>query len=445
MTRSVIDPNPPTTWLDSKTGQLCFCAAWEQALASYGDVVAWWRLGKPISYRMLNDLAVAFETPSSPVWIDGAEIDWLVQAIASWLRGKVVIFYDGARSRPNLSAAEIDALPAGIHAIYFTSGTTGKPKAVVRSTDFALREAWAYVQDIALPKGSRAVSFVRPWFGALTKHNLGMLLSGTAQVFAQATDVADDKANVLYCTPSQALALRGDSSWEVISLTGELVSDHHRQHLCAMLAPGGQVLDAFGSTECGVIARRWLDRAALAETLDSFAGEVLPGKSVTVDKQKRLSVTLFDNRRVFTGDLAALRNGKLELLGRSTALRKVHGVWHDSTPVLRALRNHPDITHVELAPEGTDQQQLIVRVACPETLALANLESWLLENISDLCLFPVIECFHSEPTLGPTGKRQFCGTPSRVSKARSKAVLVADIVLEHLPLPDDSPIKKNEF
>ena len=46
-------------------------------VASCGDDVAWWRLGKPISYRTLHDLAVACETPSSPVWIDGAEIDWL--------------------------------------------------------------------------------------------------------------------------------------------------------------------------------------------------------------------------------------------------------------------------------------------------------------------------------------------------------------------------------
>jgi len=445
VTKPVIDPTPPKAWYDPTTGQLCFRAAWEQAVASYGDDVAWWRLGKPITYRTLHDLALACETPSSPVWIDGYEIDWLVQALASWLRDKAVVFYDSARLRPNLSATEIDALPPGTHAIYFTSGTTGTPKAIVRSTAFALREAWAYAQDLAVPQGSRALALVYPWFGALTKHNLGMLLSGTAQVFAQATDAVDVKANVLYCTPSQALALRGDPTWDLISLTGEPISDHHRQHLCAMLTPDGRVLDAFGSTECGVIARRWLDRAALAETLDSFAGEVLPGKSVTVDKQKRLSVTLFDNRRFFTGDLAALGHGKLKLLGRSTALRKIHGIWHDSTPVLKALRNHPDIAHVALAPKGTEQQQLIVRVACPATLALANLESWLLENVSDLCLFPVIECFHSEPTLGPTGKRQFCGTPSRVSKARSMAVLVADIVLGQLPLPDSSPIRKTTF
>lgn len=445
MTRSEFNPNPPITWCDPITGQLCFRAAWEQAVASYGDTIAWWRFGKPISYRLLNNLALACETLSSPVWIDGNDADWLVQALASWLRGKVVVFYDGTGSKPNLSPAEIDALPADTHAIYFTSGTTGSPKAVVRSTAFALREAWAYAQDLAVPQGARAHALVRPWFGALTKHNLGMLLSGIAQVFAQSTDVVDEKATVLYCTPSQALAISGDASWEVISLTGELVSDHHRQHLAAMLTPHGRVLDALGSTECGVIARRWLDKAALLEKLDTFLGYVLPGKSVSVDQQKRLSVTLFDNRCFFTGDLAALQDEKLELLGRATALRKVHGVWHDSTPLLRALRSHPDIAHVALAPEVSDQQQLIVRVACPETLTLSKLESWLLENISDLWLFPIFECFHAEMTLGPTGKRQLSGAPTRVSSARSMPVLVADVVLGQLPLPDDSPIKNASF
>ena len=445
MTLLTITPDLPQAWYDKLSGQPCFRAAWAATVARYGEVTAWWRDGEPISYRTLHEWAIALQTSSSPVWIDGNHTDWLAQALACWLEGKAVLFYDGTCSRPALSPRQAASLPTGTHAIYFTSGTTGEPKPVVRSTTFALREAWAYAQDLSLPSGRTAVALVRPWFGALTKHSLGMLLSGTAQAFAKSSNLADSDASVLYCTPSQAQRIGAVQRWDVISLTGEPVSNQHRKGLSDMLAPNGWILDALGSTECGVIARRWINPDSLSRELGNFVGEVLPGKLVSVDEDKRLTVTLFEGTPLFTGDLAVLRDRKIELLGRASALRKAHGVWYDSTPLLRALRVHPDIMHAELAPEATDQQQLVVRIACPKTLTLTTLESWLLEALSDLWLFPVIERFGEDTVLGPTGKRQLCGPASDVTQPRSLAELVADIVLGEIALPDDAKVTNLRF
>ena len=434
----------PATWHDPQSGQPCLRAAWSAALGQFSKEIAWWRGDQPVTYQTLNDRALACPQPRSPTWIDGNDPDWLVRALASWLGQQPVIFYDSKRVKPKLSAAVLRRAPSGTHAIYFTSGTTGAPKPILRSTAFALREAWAYARDTQSPNQAKAIALIRPWFGALTKHCLGMLLTGTAQEFARNVADIDADSTLLYCTPSQAAAISGTRRWPAISLTGEPLSTEHTKALVKLVTPQGWVLDAFGSTECGVIARRWLTHLDLENEAGRFAGEVLPGKTVDVDAQGRLSVTMPDGQTFATGDLAKVQGKTLELFGRDSALRKIHGVWCDATPLLRILRGHPQIHHAELAPETRDQQ-LVVRIAVDHSISLPVLESWTLERLTDLRLFPILERFAAGTQLGPTGKRQLQGVATEVTQFRSLPAVLADVMLGNIAVAEEAPLWNCRF
>ena len=336
------------------------------------------------------------------VEIDGRATEWLEKAIAAWCLGRVVVFFDGKTKR---SVPQLADNNQSTHAIFFTSGTTGEPKPVIRTTEFALFEAAAYQKTLGLTEKWIAVSQVFPWFGAMTKHTLGMLLQGIPQYFHIPDLLPAHTKSLLYCTPSQLLSAEALQalSWDAMSFTGEPLNAAHVAVMERCLAPSGYVLDAFGETACGVIATRQVKASNLHQLTETFCGRILPGKAVFSNEKQTLTVRLPNNTSIALDDLGRVSDGKLTLHGRASNQRKIRGVWTDVTPLLNVCRTRKDIYHVEL-DKSTNGIALHVRAA--PTLTADALSEWLALMLPHLRLLPEVIMDTSHLTLGRTGKTQ---------------------------------------
>jgi hypothetical protein len=385
-----------------------FHQLWERTSKQYATTVAYYTAdNEAVTYKQLAAQVRVLQKQCHEdhiIYIDGRALNWLTHAVAAWATGKTVLFFDG-QIKPVHSC--LDALETkGAHAIFFTSGTTGQPKAIVRSTDFALFEANAYVSDIQLTQNSLAVSQVFPWFGAMTKHTLGMLLHGIPQYFHMPTTLPANKTCILYCTPSQ-LTLPVSVSlhqWDMISLTGEPLNAVHVDILGQRLKPNGWVLDAFGQTECGVIARRKQPKHHLSKLSQNFCGDILPGKKVFVNESHALSIQLPNKQVIHIDDLGRTYRNQLTLYGRASTQRKVRGQWINVNPLLALCRTRKDIVHVELDAAQSEQSELILYVLAESTLKERTLHTWLLQRLSNIHLLPHIIISTPNSQLGRTGK-----------------------------------------
>lgn len=433
---------PPTEWRDKETGNLCFTAAWQAVLQTHGTHTAVVIGDQHLTYNQLDRLATLFKTSSNCTSIDGRGNDWLARAIGAWLSKSTVIFFDGELENPPHTNQTLPPIPELSHALFFTSGTTGDPKPIIRSTEFALSEAWTLAQDLSLSEASTAVCLIKPWFGAMTKHVLGLLLTGITQRFSLSTgrDPIVPEQSVLYGTPSQILQTSAGLQWRVVSITGEYLTQHLADALAERVTDDGYVYDALGSTECGVIARRWLHKAELKRLPPNFSGEPLPEKEIHIDEHQQLRVDAYSSGPHFTGDIASKAEGKITLLGRSSNLRKVHGLWVDATPLLNALRSHSKVIMARLQPRANDGGQPVADVCLAPGASLEALETELLTQLSDLRLFPQLRHVAMSNELGSTGKSRmtdrvidFC-EPKRLSDSTAK------VLLRQLRVSDNCPI-----
>lgn len=429
-------------WYDSSTGALSFAEAWQTVLQTHGNSAAAILGDTSFSYKELDRRASAFRTHESHVFINGQEKDWLMQAVGAWLSNSTVIFFDGKLKHPPQRTLPLPPIPKGSHALFFTSGTTGSPKPIVRSTEFALTEAFMLAQDLNLPEGSVTVGLIKPWFGAMTKHVLGLLLTGKTQRFSllDATDALQSKPVGLYGTPSQVLLTDCTVDWQIISITGEDLTQNLANALNQRLSNNGRVYDALGSTECGVIARRWLNKEALRQIPASFKGEPFPGKTISINEDQQLCVDAYGNGLHVTGDIAAISEGQVTLLGRSSSLRKVHGLWVDATPVMTALRLQSDVIMANLQARANEHGQLVIDVCLTPKLSLKALETALFQQLPNLQLFPQLRHKAKAPQLSATGKSRMTDTlleacdPERLCESVAKALLKQRVVSKTSPI-----------
>lgn len=268
------------------------------------------------------------------------------------------------------------------HAIYFTSGTSGKSKGVLRAWSQAIFEAGHYAFITKMEPGHFNAMLIDPTFGASTKQILASLLMGCAQGFPHLEHGPEEvsEGHILYGTPSH---FRGGSVHRVsqnakfdwVSLTGESPSAKALDCASKYLLPNGRILNAYGGTEFGVASNQIIEPVVLEiENADSdsslFAhkhslilddhGEPLPrgrlGRLVmeskylaegyfAIDEHEALSFTSFpilsDGRRRFvTDDIASLdRFGGIQYHGRSNRMMKLQGQWVDTSPLQSLLEN----------------------------------------------------------------------------------------------------------
>lgn len=394
---------------------------WSTAVDQYGERPAIQLQDQSISYRQLdhqahalaselahyvhnphkNIIAVPIERPDFlkayiAVWhLGGTVVPYSKQALEENSKFKIFLesFVDVwladqyrpviyKRKKPPIS--RIDAFPDEVshHAIYFTSGSTGETKGVLRGWRQALYEAGHYAGVLDLRPGLQNVMLISPTFGASTKHLMASLLMGCAQSFPkhQGGNAKISNGHALYGTPAHfigatSLCCEYQAGFEWISLTGELPSPAALKAASRFVRPNGKILNAFGGTEFGVV----INEIIAPSDLDVRIQTRLPHKNPIIldDKDQtlpennagRLAVVSphlaegyiirdgilssarfikFPRRSdrgtyVFTGDIAILdSDGKIDIHGRENIMIKHHGKWLDTSP-LRALLSESDL------------------------------------------------------------------------------------------------------
>lgn len=404
-------PDTCTPWFmtGERPAMTDWAALWGEAVARFGPRPA---LVGPDGTMTYADLAVRagelgklIPRGGGIVALDASAEDFLVACVAMWSAGRAVLPFlpehlaaDGLLERQvRLLAGDIwrdgkfirgtespcSQQESSWHAVFFTSGSTGEPRAVVRGWLQAVYEAGHYARVLALEPGWRCRMLVDPVFGASTKHLLGCLLSGCLQDFSP---TPGEGGEVLFGTPGQiadyARAARSEFSW--ISMTGEACSRAAWVAACAVARPGGRCLNALGGTEFGVAA----NMVTPAEgDVPVFRGESLPGKHLAIvdDSGKRvpdgesgllqvssgyLAEGYLDlpggeprlqhfapparhgGRRFMTGDVARIEAGRLVVLGRSGKMIKRGARWLDTSPLAQALAAAPGVRAFVIGSSG---------------------------------------------------------------------------------------------
>ena len=199
---------------------------------------------------------------------------------------------------------EVSIPPGSLMAIYFTSGTTGRPKGICRSHRQGIYEAYLDIRALDLGPEDRLLMPVSFSFGASTRYVLGGWLAGAAlcPVSPDAVGIGgllriarEVRATLYYSTPSlfrHVLRAAGDEppleSLRAVSLTGEAVRSTDLEGFRRLMGSRrGLLLTALGSTECGAYCH-------LVVTPEmTFSEDILPaglpveGKEVLILDEQR--------------------------------------------------------------------------------------------------------------------------------------------------------------
>jgi acyl-CoA synthetase (AMP-forming)/AMP-acid ligase II len=375
-----------------------FQKIWTEIVARHGDLAAIEINGTTLNYRDLDSSAqgVARSLCSLASWRAGARMGLEVsrpgffsELLGVWLAGgvpvplrKATLNKEPALRRLVESVVEgwmgSDELSCGNnvpgedawHAIYFTSGSTGDPKAVVRGWRQALHEGRCYADTLGLSAGMKCSMLVDPMFGASTKHFLGCLLAGCIQSFGES---ASREGHVLYGTPGQisAFAEEFGGCFQWISMTGEACSPRAWKAAMKLTGIEGRILNALGGSEFGVAANQIHD--ARSGVPASFCGIPLQGKRLEVTDEagtalppgetgllRVISENLAEgylvrnadgfrletfpigagSRFFVTGDVGWIDSGgSFNHVGRSGKMYKRGARWVDTGPLCRALES----------------------------------------------------------------------------------------------------------
>ncbi len=292
--------------------------------------------------------------------------------------------------------------------VYFTSGSSGRPKGTVRSHAQLTLATIAY--DMA--SGDRFGVVVPPAFAGSITPIFGTLLSGaTACLFdpieagtqALAAWIENAGLTVLQTSPSvlrtvaDSLAARGQVSRSVrLAIVGGEVCRGEDLDAVRRVFPAAVIANHYGSSEAGFIAMTMIQPdEELARGPISFrrtspwhvveivdeegervtagvAGEiVVRGNEISLgywEEPPAGEQRFFEEdgvRSVRTGDLGRLLpDGSLEHLGRSDLLVKIHGQTVDPQAVERALAGLPEIEEavVSAVPGRDGNVRLIAHI-----------------------------------------------------------------------------------
>ena len=480
-------------WFEERVPCPDWAKLWEQTLEKFDRLPCLTAGGEALTYRSLNSRAkqIASILIGKPGWrefplvalgVDGVE--FLSWAVGTWLAGGTIVPYCprtvaqdpafGAKvkrfagflvegpgvyciRRNTVNPANLAELasrsPEGWHGVYFTSGSTGEPRAVVRGWKQAYFEAGSYSALLDLNEGDRCVSFIRPFFGASTKHLLGCLLTGCHQWLVTPGESLP-QGRVLYATPSQMQSFPvrsgGHVGFEWVSLTGEAPTVASWPAINGWSKRGGRILNSLGGTEFGVAA---VEVSTRGEPLGFFAGRPIPGKELRVLTEKGSKAPQGENgllnvssrylaegyldptpdgafqlaafeaaSGVATGDVAHLdHTGLLRIAGRAGRMVKRGGKWLDTGPLLEFLSRHEGISQFSLEKIGNSQEStawLVPRDA--GKLDLAEVRREMMEKFCDKLLVPVRLVSVTAIPINRHGKAD----PSALSDPRNRRLIL---------------------
>jgi len=279
--------------------------------------------------------------------------------------------------------------------VFFTSGTTGRPKGVFDTHRNVLHNVMRYTNSLQIGCDDRLTLFQSPSFSGSVSSLFAALLNG-ACVFAvdlpnePLSKLADwirrEKITIYHSVPAVFRSVFADGLFpgvRVVRLEGDQASLRDVALFHDRFAPGCILVNGLGITETGLVCQYFIDRSS---TLD---GSVIPVGYAVEDteielldakegvgeiavrscylaagywKRPELTSRSFRNdsdrsgQRIYrTGDLGRFRaNGCLEYLGRVDSRIKIRGHWVELADVAGALLHLlGQADQVDLEPTAT--------------------------------------------------------------------------------------------
>ncbi|WKD32121.1 non-ribosomal peptide synthetase [Streptomyces xanthophaeus] len=363
--------------------------------------------------------------------------------------------------------------------VIYTSGSTGRPKgAVVSHAGIANRVLWT-VRRHGIGPGDRVLQKTPAGFDAAGWEFFAPLVSGATVVLAPpgaerdpaalVLAVADSRATVLQGVPSVLRLLADEPGWarctslRLVFSAGEPLYAEVAQRLLAPLAPGAELWNTYGPTECAIdVTAHRFDRAQstgpvpIGRPIDGMRTLVLdatgepvplgvpgelyaggPGVARGYPGRPDLTAERFvpdpfgpaGGRLYRTGDRVRWRSdGVLEYLGRLDDQVKVRGVRIEPGEVESALAGHPEIRGAAVAAydDAAGVRRLAAYVVAGTGLPAAELRGYLRARLPDY-LVPSVFVDVPELPLTSSGKvdRAALPAPSAAAPAAEEDELYA--------------------
>ncbi|MFT4081602.1 MAG: condensation domain-containing protein [Nocardioides sp.] len=363
-------------------------------------------------------------------------------------------------AEPALHVALPDPHPEDPAYLYFTSGTTGTPKAILGRNDVLDHLITWQRETFRVGPGDRCGLTTRLLFDMVLRDIFLPLTSGGTvcipddeMVSLDATAVlrwlADEQVTLLHVVPS--LARRWVSNVpEGVALTsmrwvyfaGEPLTEELVRRWRDRIRPGGTVINFYGTTETMVrtyhqvpkepipgvqsVGRELPDTQILVINRDrqpcgiGEVGEVLLRSRVITygytnapeEMAARFLPNWFrdddpDDVLFLTGDNGRYRpDGTLEVLGRTDDQLKVHGVRVEPVGIQAVLNVHPDVVAAAvIAVDDGDAEPALGAYVVPATndLVVADLQRYLRERLPEP-MVPHRWAFLPELPMLPNGK-----------------------------------------
>jgi amino acid adenylation domain-containing protein len=280
--------------------------------------------------------------------------------------------------------------------LLYTSGSSGRPKAILQSHRMVLHNIYKYTNGFRIGPDDRVSQVFSPAFGESVNDIFMALLNGAALHVREfrrhglgrlAEWINGREISILHCVPTLLRSFltrlpEGPNcrGLRIVNLGGEPVSNTDLQACFERLNPDGLVVNSYGATETKLIAQHYVDRESLAQLTHETVpvGRPMPNTRVRVIDEQGYSVpagevgeievrsryiargywqgtpaeqTKFSipddpaAEVVFrTGDAGRMSNqGVLEHLGRCDGMIKLRGYRIEPSEIEVALQDHPDV------------------------------------------------------------------------------------------------------
>jgi amino acid adenylation domain-containing protein len=360
----------------------------------------------------------------------------------------------------DLDGGDPDALAYLLH----TSGSSGRPKAVMQTQSNVLAHALVYATRIRIGPGDQVPLLARYNFDAAVMDLYGALLTGaTLHVLdpllpaAQLRDrLADAEASLVHCTPTLFRHLVGDlppdaaqsvaalRSVRVVVLGGEEATQQDLRGFLAAFPATSHLVNGLGPTECTMAVQHLAGRADLGGTVlpvghpvegvqvrlvdpdghpTELCGELeIRGERIASGywNQPEVTAAAFrtdaDGTRCYrTGDLARRRaDGALVFRGRKDRQIKIRGHRVEPGEIEAVLRGHPTVAEAVLTVDTRQSGARLVAHVTPATAFLPDvdeLRGYLGRILPEHAVPWRIVALERLP-LGPTGKLDRSALPA---------------------------------
>ena len=376
--------------------------------------------------------------------------------------------------------------PEDYAGVYFTSGSTGEPKGVLRTHRAILHRAWVDINDYHIGQGDRLL-FTRPFNTSSSLSNLfDPLLSGASIIIYdmendgihRMAEVLDANEITIFVPPLEFLRYFLDilpqnvqfPHIRCVILSGDVLYRRDVERMRTHVSPRTVIIHHLSSSEGGLLARKVIESSTILDSniipvgypaaakelliLDEDRKEVGTGETGEIavrtelifpgywhqpnlDNGKWMPDPADTSKRIFlTGDLGRFRpDGQLEFVGRKDFRVKIRGFSVDLSAIESILNSFHEVRRaVVLARENPNGEKRLTAYVSPMPgveLAPNTLRELLAARLPDFMLPKAIVILDQLP-LTQSGKidRQSLPVPDWLDQEISDAYVAPRDALE---------------